>query len=98
MTAEELIIVNNTNKTRKLVASQLLMGLNRVQPVFNNRYMKITQLKAAPGKGDELEKMETMMKPVFEEACKMVHVTGWRFGKNLYPQAAGAANYYRSAS
>lgn len=96
MTAEELVIANNTLKTRKMVSSQLLMGLNRVQPLFNNRYMKITQVKAAPGKGDELEKLETMMKPVFEEACKMGNVTGWRFGKNLYPQAAGAANYYRA--
>jgi len=98
MTVEELVIANNTTKTRKLVSSQLLMGLNRVQPQQNNRYMKITQVKAAPEKSDELEKMETMMKPVFEEACKKGNVTGWRFGKNLYPQATGAANYYRAVA
>lgn len=59
MTADELALVNNTDKTRKMVSSQLVYQIWRVQPQANlNTYWKITQVKANSGKGAELEQHE----------------------------------------
>ncbi len=96
MTAEEIALANTTEKTRKMVSSQLVYQTERVQPqVTANNYWKISQVMAKPGKGAELAKYEKMMKPVFEEACKSGAISGWRFGQNLFPRAAEGANYYR---
>lgn len=96
LSAEELVIINTTEKTRKMVSSQLVYQTERVQPqTTNNNYWKITQVRAHAGKGAELAKHEKYMKPVFAEACKSGAISGWRFGVNLYPRAAESANYYR---
>ncbi len=96
MTPDEIALANKTDKTRKMVSSQLVYQLERVQPEEgNNRYWKMTQLKAHEGKGAELEKHEKFMRPVFEEACKSGDISGWRFAKNLFPRAADGGTYYR---
>jgi hypothetical protein len=96
MTVDEITLINTTEKTRKMVSSQLVYQMERVQlQTTANIFWKITQVKALPGKGAELAKHEKMMKPVFEEACKSGDISGWRFGQNLFPRAAESANFYR---
>jgi hypothetical protein len=97
LTPDEVMLINTTNKTRKMVSSQLSYQTERVQPDANaNNYWKISQVKSLPGKGAELEKYEKLMKPVFEEACKMGAISGWRFGEYVFPRAKDGANYYRA--
>ena len=97
MTADEIALANTTEKTRKMVSSQLIYQLERVQPQgADNRYWKMTQVKAHAGKGAELAKHEKFMRPVFEEACKAGDISGWRFGSNLFPRTADGGNYYRA--
>lgn len=98
MTPEEIALANTTGKTRKMVSSSLSYQLLRSQSTAENRFIKIIQAKAAPGKGADLEKAEAMMKPVFDEAGKMGAISGWRFGRHLYPRSAEGANYYRIES
>jgi hypothetical protein len=98
MSPEEIALANSTGKTRKMVSSSLSYQLLRSQSNAENRFIKITQVKAAAGKGVELEKAEAMMKPVFDEAGKMGAISGWRFGEHLYPRSAEGANYYRIES
>jgi hypothetical protein len=98
MTADEIALANTTGKTRKMVSSSLSYQLLKSQSPAENRFIKITQAKAAPGKGAELEKAEALMKPVFDEAGKMGAISGWRFGRHLYPRSAESANYYRIES
>ncbi len=97
LNAEELALINTTEKTRKMVSSQLIHQLERVQPQdADNRYWKMTQVKAHAGKGAELVKHENYMRPVFEEAAKSGEISGWRFGSNLYPRSADGGGYYRA--
>ena len=98
MSQADLAIANNTGKTRKMSSSMLDVMLNSAVSGSKTRFVKMTQVLAAAGNGAELEKMETMMKPVFEEACKMGSISAWRFGRHLYPIRAGSANYYRVIS
>lgn len=98
MTPEEIALANKTAQTRKMVSSSLSYQLLKSQSSAENRFIKIIQAKAAPGKGAELEKAEAMMKPVFDEAGKMGAISGWRFGRHLYPRSAEGANYYRIES
>ncbi len=98
MTPDEIALANTTGKTRKMVSSSLSYQLLKSQSAAENRFIKITQVKAAPGKGAELEKAEALMKPVFDEAGKMGAISGWRFGRHLYPRSAEGANYYRIES
>jgi hypothetical protein len=96
LTPDEVTLINTTNKTRKMVSSQLSYQTERVQSTPNaNVYWKISQVKSLPGKGAELERHEKMMKPVFEEASKMGDISGWRFGENIFPRAKDGSNYYR---
>ena len=95
MSAADLALANNINKTRRMTSSSLSVMLNNALTTRESHFIKLTQVKAASGKGSELEKMETMMKPVFEEAIKKGDISAWRFGRNLYPMKAGGANYYR---
>jgi hypothetical protein len=95
MTKEEEMIADNTEKIRKIVSSNLFHVLERVQPQPNTNFTQITTLKAETGKGAELEKLETMMKPVFEEAVKMGSISGWRFGEQIYPITPESGDFYR---
>lgn len=93
MSKEDLAIADNTEKTRNFVATNLYRMTESVTP--GATFMKLTHLQSASGKGEELEKMEKMMKPVFEAATKMGSIASWTFGEHLYPYNPEAGNYYR---
>lgn len=96
MSADDLAIANNTEKTRKLVSRSLDQQMERVQPGPSGRFVKLTQVRAVAFQGGELAKHEHMMKPVFEEAVKMGKIAGWRFGSHVYPMDDNTGNYYRA--
>ncbi len=93
MNPDEIAIAEGTEKTRKIVARTLDVVLERVEPT--PAYWQTTYLTANAGQGAALEKMETMMKPVFMEATKMGKIASWRFGSHLYPIGPETGNYYR---
>ncbi len=96
MSAEDLAIGNNTEKTRQLVSRSLDQQIERVQPGVVGRFLKLTQVKVVAGQGAELKKHEKMMEPVFIEAVKMGKIAGWRFGAHIYPNDANTGGYYRA--
>jgi hypothetical protein len=93
MSKEDLAIADNTGKTRNLVATSLYYMTESASPGAS--FLKLTHLQSASGKGSELEKMEKMMKPVFEEAIKMGKIATWTFGDHMYPYSPETGNYYR---
>ena len=93
MSKEDLAVADNTGKSRNLVATSLYRMTESVTP--GAPFMKLTHLQSASGKGAELEKMETMMKPVFEAATKMGSIASWTFGEYMYPYSPEVGNYYR---
>ena len=96
MSAEDLAIGNNTEKTRSLVSRSLDQQIERVQPGASGRFVKLTQVKVVPGQGAELKKHEKMMEAVFIEAVKMGKIAGWRFGAHIYPNDANTGGFYRA--
>lgn len=95
MSAEDIAIANNTEKTRKIVSRQLDFQLESVQAPAQIRYFKITNMNVSGANSEEIEKMEKAMKPVFEEAINAKNITGWRFGKRIYPRTPNSGSYYR---
>jgi hypothetical protein len=96
MSAADLAIADNTEKTRKLVNSELFKMVYQASgEAGTTRFMKLTRLQTAPGKGAELVKHEKMMQPVFKEAAKMGKISRWTFGSIVYPTSPETGNYYR---
>ena len=96
MSAEDLAIGNNTEKTRSLVSRSLDQQIERVQPGTTGRFVKLTQVKVVAGQGAELKKHEKMMEAVFIEAVKMGKIGGWRFGAHIYPNDPNTGGFYRA--
>ena len=96
MSAEDLAIGNNTEKTRSLVSRSLDQQIERVQPGTTGRFVKLTQIKVVAGQGAELKKHEKMMEAVFIEAVKMGKIGGWRFGAHIYPNDPNTGGFYRA--
>lgn len=95
MSEEDIAIANNTGKTRKIVNRQLDMLLESVQAPVQMRYFEITNMNVSGANSDEMEKMEKEMKAVFQEAINAKNITGWRFGKRIYPRSPNGGSYYR---
>ena len=95
MSAEDLAIGNNTEKTRQLVSRSLDQQIERVQPGTTGRFVKLTQVKVVAGQGAELKKHEKMMEAVFIEAVKMGKIGGWRFGAHIYPNDPNTGGFYQ---
>jgi hypothetical protein len=93
MGKEDLDVANNTGKTRNLVSTSLYYMMESASPGAG--FLKLTHLSAQSGKGGELEKLEKMMKPVFEEAIKTGKIATWTFGSKMYPYSSETGNYYR---
>lgn len=93
LSKEEVAIVNNTANTRNKVGNRLSMLLERIQPL--TKYLRITSMRINPGKGEDLEKMEKMMNPVFQEANKAGSLACYRFARKLYPRDEMGGTYFR---
>lgn len=95
MNEADLAIANNTELTRKLVQTELYKWLAGAEGAVGPKFIKLTHVQAAPGKQAEYQKLEKMMQPVFEEACKQDKIARWSFGAFLYPNRPSTGSFYR---
>jgi len=96
MDQQDMMVMENTDKYRKLVSRSIDILLERVQP--NGPNIQITDVQPNPGQGGELVKMEKMMNPVFVEASRSGAIAGWGFGRYMFPVNEEQGSYYRIIS
>lgn len=93
LTKEEIDIVMNTNKTRKLVATELDAKLVGIGDNPSANYVLSRFMKIAPNNQVEYEKMIDMVKPVLAEAIKNGKAAGYEFFKTVLPIAHNVPDY-----
>jgi L-rhamnose mutarotase len=93
LTKEEIDIVMNTNKTRKLIATELDAKLVNIGDNPSANYVLSRFMKIAPNNQVEYEKMIDMAKPVLAEAIKNGKAAGYDFFKTVLPIAHDVPDY-----
>jgi L-rhamnose mutarotase len=93
LTKEEIDIVMNTNKTRKLIATELDAKLVNIGDNPSANYVLSRFMKIAPNNQVEYEKMIDMVKPVLAEAIKNGKAAGYEFFKTILPIAHNVPDY-----
>jgi hypothetical protein len=95
LSVSDITLINDTEKTRKLVSSQWSRLTERVNPT--GKYVEVTELTVPNGKGGELEKLEKLMNPIFTDISAAGKIAGWRFGEIMYNEG-NAGGYFRVIS
>jgi hypothetical protein len=93
LTKEEIDVVMNTNKTRKLIATELDAKLVGIGDNPSANYVLSRFMKIAPNNQVEYEKMIDMAKPVLAEAIKNGKAAGYEFFKTVLPIAHDVPDY-----